>query len=128
MAPSGRNSFYDALKAERQRFDLDNTALLFAATSKDRVTALAARLFDYISINLPAAFENRSGLAAYRSNPYVLMTSASVMKLGDPAHFADFLFNTKLYMAMETSFGKSVEAACLEQHPFDSEQKWTEPP
>jgi hypothetical protein len=31
-------------------------------------------------------------------------------------------------MAMETSFGKSVEAACLEQHPFDSEQKWAEPP
>src|SRR5262249_26804302 len=58
----------------------------------------------------------------------VLMTSASVMDLRDPNRFADFLFNTKLYMALETSFGKSVEAAFLEQYPFGCETKWIEAP
>ncbi len=48
------------------------------------------------------------------------MTSASVMKLGDPVKFANFLFNNKLYMGLETSFGKSIEAAFVSQYPLDS--------
>jgi hypothetical protein len=126
--PPAQNSFYEVLNRERHRFDADDIVRLFGTVNQQRVEVLSGRLFEYISTNLPAAFENRNGLIAYRSNPYVLMTSASVMDLGDPARFADFLFNTKLYMALETSFGKSVEAACLEQYPLNSADKWIEAP
>jgi hypothetical protein len=89
---------------------------------------LAAKLADYISVNLPAAFEKRGGLGDYRTNPYVLMTSASVMNLDEPAAFGSFLFNSKMYMALETSFGKSIEAAFVGQYPLVSPAKWIEAP
>ena len=123
-----RNEFYKAVKARQRHFNPDNIVSQFANASEDRVEDLARRLSTYISCNLPAAFEGRDDLADYRTNPYVLMTTASVMGLDDPKHFADFLFNTKLYMALETSFGKSVESAFLGQYPIDSEAKWDEPP
>lgn len=74
------------------------------------------------------AFERRFGLADYRTNPYVLMTSASVMNLDDPRAFGTFLFNSKLYMGLETSFGKSIEAAFVGQYPLISANKWIEAP
>ena len=81
----------------------------------------------YIQRNLPSAVEKRSGLQDYRTNPYVLMTSASVMKLNDPRVFASFLLNSKLYMSLETSFGKSIEAAFLQLYPIANENKWGDP-
>lgn len=56
------------------------------------------------------------------------MTSASVMNLSDPAAFGSFLFNSKLYMALETSFGKSVEAAFVSPYPIAADHKWIEAP
>jgi len=56
------------------------------------------------------------------------MTSASVMNLDKPAEFGEFLFNSKLYMALETSFGKSIEAAFVGQYPLLSKEKWVEAP
>lgn len=122
------NPFFDILRCARHRFDPDEIVELFRNVSEERVDALAASLRTYIIANLPAAFERRDGLADYRSNPYVLMTSASVMNLDDPAAFAKFLFDSKLYMALETSFGKSVEAALVSPYPIDSENKWIEAP
>ena len=49
------------------------------------------------------------------------------MRLGDPERFASFLFNSKLYMALETSFGKSVESALVGHYPATSEAKWSDP-
>ena len=65
---------------------------LFRRVSEQRVDRLADNLSKYISTNLPAAFERRNGLSDYRANPYVLMTSASVMSLDDPTRFGTFLF------------------------------------
>ncbi|MEX0702800.1 MAG: hypothetical protein WD069_11960 [Planctomycetales bacterium] len=48
--------------------------------------------------------------------------------MDDPRRFADFLFNSKLYMALETSFGKSVESAFLAQYPLNSPDKWIAAP
>jgi hypothetical protein len=73
------------------------------------------------------AFERRHGLADYRTNPYVLMTAATVMNL-DETRFARFLFDSKLYMGLETSFGKSIEAAFVGQYPIQSDQKWRDAP
>ena len=56
------------------------------------------------------------------------MTSASVMRLDKPEAFGSFLFNSKLYMALETSFGKSIEAAFVGQYPLESPNKWIEAP
>ena len=50
------------------------------------------------------------------------------MNLSDPQRFADFLFNSKLYMAMETSFGKSVERTFVSEYPLGSGDKWGVPP
>ena len=123
-----KNPFFDLLKSGRHRFDADEILSLFAQASQKRVEELAARLSAYIVSNLPASFENREGLASYRTNPYVLMASANLMKLTDPGRFADFLFNSKLYMGLEGSFGKSIEAIFVSQYPLESPNKWIDPP
>jgi hypothetical protein len=129
MSISRSNPLYSVLKSQHHRFEADKLAGLFRQVSEQRVQTLATRLADYIEPNLLAALQRRSGLADYRTNPYVLMTSASVLSLDDPSAFGVFLFNSKLYMTLETSFGKSIEAAFLEQYPLGPVQhKWIEPP
>jgi hypothetical protein len=120
--------FYNALKTRRHRFDAEEVLQLFTSVSESRVDVLAGNLAVYIGQNLPAAFEKRGGLPDYRTNPYVLMTSAGVMGLGDPSLFGKFLFDSKLYMALETSFGKSIEAAFVGQYPLRATRLWTEAP
>lgn len=120
--------FYNALKARRHRFDAQEVLVLFTSVSETRVDTLAASLAEYISQNLPAAFERREGLSHYRTNPYALMTSAGVMGLHDPAVFGKFLFDSKLYMSLEGSFGKSIEAAFVGQYPLRATRLWTEAP
>lgn len=122
------NELFDVLKSPRHGFDPEALVKLFASVSPERVSVLSTGLADYIAKNLPAAFEKRDGLADYRTNPYVLMTSASVMNLDEPARFADFLFNSKLYMALETSFGKSVESILVGPYPLNQRDKWIEAP
>ena len=128
--PSRRSSnpFYGILKSRQRRFSVDEIICLFGDVSERRVDWLAQNLARYIGHNLPAVFEKRNKLADYRTNPYVLMTSASIMDLDDPGAFGAFLFNSKLYMALETSFGKSVESTFVGQYPIESENKWVEVP
>ncbi|MFL6759459.1 PmeII family type II restriction endonuclease [Sphingomonas sp.] len=125
---AGRNRFSRMLKERRHRFDADEILHLFQQVDEERVEELAGRLVGYISVNLPAAFEKRDGLSDYRTNPYVLMTAASVMNLGEPAQFGKFLFDSKLYMALETSFGKQIEAAFVGRYPLQAEHRWTDAP
>jgi hypothetical protein len=128
VARAAANPFTAALKARTHHFDVQQIVALFANVTEARVEALAHALAGYISTNLPLAFERRDGLSDYRTNPYVLMTSASVMRLDDPRAFGTFLFNSKLYMGLETSFGKSIEAAFVAQYPIVSPNKWIEAP
>ena len=124
------NPLYDILRAPVRRYDPAEIAGLFSSVGKNRVNALAGMLAEYIRVNLPEAIEKRSGLADYRTNPYVLLASANVMQLAEYGEFANFLFNNKLYMGLETSFGKSIEAAVLGQYPVRSESagRWMDPP
>lgn len=78
-------TFSKKLKARRHVYARAEVATLFQRVSEPRVEALASKLIGYITTNLPAAFEKRDGINAYRTNPYVLITAASVMKLGNPA-------------------------------------------
>lgn len=132
-APAGGNSnrgFYKAIKARRLSFQPDQVAGLLALTDKDRVEALSEAISTYIVKNLPEAIERREGLAEYRTNPYVLLTSASVMQLVGSDQFAGFLFNNKLYMGLETSFGKSIESVLVLPYPAGAtlNERWREPP
>jgi len=124
------NAFFDALRAATHHYDPDEVVRLFASVSEERVKALASVLSEYIVKNLPSAIEKREGLGDYRTNPYVLLTCASVMDLEQPNRFADFLFNNKLYMGLETSFGKSIEGAFVSAYPLnhDAKHKWIDPP
>lgn len=128
MARAGTNPFFDALKSQRHRFDQAEVVALFNRIDKDRLYTLCNTLATYIGTNVPAAFEKRGGLSDYRTNPYVLMTAASVTNLDDPTAFGTFLFNSKLYMALETSFGKSIEAAFVGQYPISADIRWSDPP
>ena len=122
------NPFTAVLKSKSHHFNVQEIIGLFAHVTEERVETLASALAGYISTNLPLAFERRAGLSDYRTNPYVLMTSASIMRLDDPRAFGAFLFNSKLYMGLETSFGKSIEAAFVSQYPLVSPNKWIEAP
>jgi hypothetical protein len=125
--PKGE-ALFDILRTRRRSFDPHEIGDLLKRVDQGRVEALASRLSAYIEMNLPRAFENRSTLAHYRSNPYVLTTSAAVAKLTDPNRLARFLFDSKLYMGLETSFGKSVESAFVGAYPLGQKRKWYDPP
>ncbi len=119
-----QKNLFAILKSARHIFDGKAVAGLLTQVNRERTLAIAERLGQYIEKNLPEAVERRDGLSDYRTNPYVLLTAATVMQLGDPEKFAGFLFNSKLYMALETSFGKSVESALVGHYPSESNAKW----
>ncbi len=129
-AGGSSRGFYKALKAHRHNFEPIQVAALLTQTDKDRVEALSEAIFTYIVKNLPEAIDRREGLSAYRTNPYVLLTSASVMQLVGSDEFASFLFNNKLYMGLETSFGKSIESVLVLPYPVGAAigDRWREPP
>lgn len=122
--------FYQILKAQQHTYDPEEIVKLFGQIDATRLESLAASLAKYIATNLPLAINRRDGLADYRTNPYVLMTCANVMKLHKAEDFAKFLFDSKFYMGLETSFGKSMEAAFVTPYPVKSNdgEKWDDPP
>jgi hypothetical protein len=122
------NPLFDALRIQRHHFNQTQIVALFGKMDRVRLVNLCNTLAEYIGTNVPAAFEKRNGLSDYRTNPYVLMTAASLTNLDDPTAFGTFLFNSKLYMALETSFGKSIEAAFVGQYPIRADVRWTDPP
>ncbi len=128
MARRAGNRFYDALKARRHQFVAEDIIQQFRTVSEERVDVLAVNLAQYIQVNLSETIKKRNGLVDYRTNPYVLMTSASLMNLGDPSAFANYLFNSKLYMSLETSFGKSIETTFVSPYPLNSTGKWEDAP
>jgi len=130
VAKENGDAFFDVLRAVPHHYKPKDVAKHFQSVSEERVKTLAGVLATYIVKNLPEAISRRDGLADYRTNPYVLLTSASVMNLDEPARFASFLFNTKLYMGLETSFGKSIEAAFVSPYPLnaDAKHKWIDAP
>lgn len=90
MAKGTERTFFQLLKSARHSFASDEVYRLFQRVDRSRVEGLASQLAEYITDNLPAAFEKRTGLAHYRTNPYVLITSANVMNLSDPRFLENF--------------------------------------
>ncbi|CAN5401248.1 hypothetical protein BH24ACT7_BH24ACT7_05320 [soil metagenome] len=117
---------YKLLK-RRTPYNADEYSSLVASTSGDRVEALGLAFQVYLEANIPIAITRRRGLAAYRINPYVLLTTATTMGLREPASLANFLVNIKLYMGLETSFGKSIESVVMRFYPLTAGEKWSDP-
>lgn len=123
-----KQELYSVLKTPRHAFDKDEVKKLFGRIDKARVNDLAERLKTDLSKNLPNIYGRRSALSDYRTNPYVMLATTNIMELSEPERFADFLFNSKLMMGLETSFGKIVERAFVQNYPTDSNAKWRDPP
>lgn len=129
MTPtSEEDALFAAMRAARAVFQEKEIEKLFTQVSQRRVKELSEKLGKYIAANLPETISRRSSLPDYRTNPYVLMTCGSAMNLDDPRDFAHFLVNNKLYMGLETSFGKSIESIVMGMYPVsdDVSEKWEE--
>lgn len=126
LAESG---FYNSIRNHRHPYEEATVTALLGKIGEQRVKALAESVATYIIANLPKAISKRKGLAGYRTSPYVLLTSANVMRLTEPRAFAKFLFDSKLYAGLETSFGKSIEAAFVGHYPIGSDpaSRWGDP-
>lgn len=119
---------YEILKEPRHSFETEVVKALFSKASQERVTRLAEVLKTDIALNFPRIYGKRSKLADYRTNPYVMLATANIMGLGDPEEFASFLFNSKLSMGLETSFGKLIERAVVRHYPCGLNVAWRDPP
>ncbi len=133
VKPRGRSKtdpFFDLLRTPFHRLESNEIKRLFDRVNQGRVEKLAGLLSEYVGLNLPIAIERREGLADYKINPYVLLTCANVMKLEEGNLFASFLFNTKLYAGLETSFGKSIESTVVRGYPLHLKTtcRWIDPP
>jgi hypothetical protein len=120
--------FYRAIK-RRRVYEADQVASWFQSVSRTRVDAIGDAMEQYISTNLPDVIRRKSKLGDYRTSPYVLMATAGALRLEDLMDLSKFLVDIKLYMGLETSFGKSIETVVMGHYPIDTEatSKWEEP-
>lgn len=123
-----KRELYEILREPRHSFDTDEIKALFSRTDQARVLTLAATLKADLGTNLPRVYEKKIKLSHYRTNPYVMLATANIMELSDPERFANFLFNSKIAMGLETSFGKIVERAFVGGYPCETNAKWSDPP
>lgn len=108
--------FYKAIK-QRRYYDPNLVATWFGDVSRHRVEAIGDDMADYIATNLPGVIRSKSKLGDYRTSPYVLMATAGALQLSDLRDLSKFLVDIKLYMGLETSFGKSVEKIVMSHYP-----------
>jgi hypothetical protein len=120
--------FYQAIKRPRQ-YDPTLIADWLSKVSPARVAAVAHSMETYVSQHLPTAIRSKSGLSDYRTSPYGLMATAGSLRLDDPGDLSEFLVGLKLYMGLETSFGKSIERVVMRHYPAYATigSEWNEP-
>ncbi|MFF3179950.1 hypothetical protein ACFYVD_08895 [Rhodococcus pyridinivorans] len=120
--------FYKAIK-QRRLYDADEVARWFASVSRTQVEDIGSAMEAYLSVNMPQAIRRKSKLGDYRTSPYVLMATAGALRLSDLRELSKFLVDIKLYMGLETSFGKSIESVVMSRYPSDVilPNKWGEP-
>ena len=120
--------FYKAIK-KRRHYDPDVVGEWFQSVSQERVSAIGDAMEAYISTNLPTVIRSKSRLGDYRTSPYVLMATAGALRLDDLRELSKFLVDIKLYMGLETSFGKSIEKIVMQHYPIGVpvEDRWGSP-
>jgi hypothetical protein len=125
---SSTRGFYRAIKKHRF-YETDKIAEWFSQASQARVNEIASTMSQYIGVQLPKVIRSKSGLGDYRTSPYVLMATAGALNLDDFRDLAKFLIDIKLYMGLETSFGKSIESVVMRNYPIDvpADSRWGSP-
>lgn len=120
--------FYRGIK-QRRYYDPAEVGAWFQKVSQHRVSEIAAAMESYISTNLPKVIRSKSRLGDYRTSPYVLMATAGALKLDDLGELSKFLVDIKLYMGLETSFGKSIEKIVMQHYPIGGpiDSRWSSP-
>ncbi|ODR14190.1 hypothetical protein BHQ16_07105 [Mycobacterium shimoidei] len=128
MREMSTRGFYRQIK-RRRHYDTEKVAEWFSQVSRARVNDIGDRMAEYIGAQLPKVIRSKSGLNDYRTSPYVLMATAGALQLEDFRDLAKFLIDIKLYMGLETSFGKSIEGVVMQTYPIDSpaEDRWGPP-
>ena len=119
MSTSG---FYKGIKRHRH-YDADKVAEWFSQVSPSRVNDIASNMSEYVGVQLPKVIRSKSGLSDYRTSPYVLMATAGALRLDDFRDLAKFLIDIKLYMGLETSFGKSIEGTVMKTYPIERRRR-----
>jgi len=118
-------SYYRRIKKEN-KYDQIELTNFFSLLNETKIKTMAESLNIYLSKNLSETILKKGGLKDYKTNPYVLITSASSVKWADIRDFAKFLFNSKLYAGLETSFGKQVETQIIPYYPTQ-DNNWSLP-
>lgn len=123
------DDFYQPLRT-RTRFEPAILATHLAALDQARVTRLADAIADYLGKNLKESVQKRRDLSHYRTNPYVMLATASLMGLNEQSKLSQFLVDIKLYTGLETSFGKQVESQVVGLYPIGAAapSRWQDPP
>lgn len=126
-AVTGANEFFNLLKQQPAGLSPSQALACLDRVDKQRVDALAQRFSTYIATNVPRSIDQRKNLADYRINPYVIITAAQALGLGDPNTFARFLVHSKVYAGLETSFGKCIEKEGFVEYPIGGYSSWQDP-
>lgn len=122
-----QKDFYNSIK-QYSPYHQELIATWFGQISRDRIHKIANSMSSYISQYMPEQIRKKKTLSDYRTSPYVLMATAGALNLENIIDLSKFLVDTKLYMGLETSFGKSIEKVVMKHFPIDSNSsEWGEP-
>jgi hypothetical protein len=120
--------FYSAIR-ETKRFDQSKYEELMTKTSEDRVAKISKNWSNYLKPNVAKTIEDKEDIDDYRLNPYAITAIAGILDLDTAEEISEFIFGSKLYMSLETAFGKSVENIVLPIYPIPSTTAgWEEHP
>ena len=119
--------FYRAVR-ETKEFDKEEYGELLSDVEPDRINKIAGEWSKYLKGNVRDAIENKDEIDDYRLNPYAATTIAGILDLDSTEDISEFIFGSKLYMSLETAFGKSVENVVMPIYPVESGVQWEEHP
>lgn len=120
--------FYSAIR-DKKSFDQAGYEELMKNTSEDRVDKISENWSAYLKPNVAKTIEDKEDIDDYRLNPYAITAIAGILDLDTAEEISEFIFGSKLYMSLETAFGKSVEDIVLPVYPIQSATTgWEEHP
>jgi len=120
--------FYAAIR-DTKTFSRDEYENLLKKVDQNRVNKISKHWSAYLRPNLADTIESKKDIDDYRLNPYAITAIAGILDIDNASEIAEFIFGSKLYMSLETAFGKSVENIVMPIYPVDgSKHRWQEHP
>lgn len=120
--------FYAAIR-DTKRFDGRDYEKLVEQINQERVNKISEEWAKYLKPNLEDTIEDKKDIDDYRLNPYAITAISGILDFESVDEISEFIFGAKLYMSLETAFGKSVENIVMPIYPIpDVETGWKEHP